>query len=294
MTKTTKAHLALLAANIIYAASFPIAKNAMEFISDGQFVLMRVIGATLLFWLTALLFVKEKTDKADFPRLVLLGVFGVAINQSLFLKGLHLTSSIDAALMMVTTPILVTIIAAISIKEKITVIKMLGIIIGFFGAAFLVYQGNNANGNESSLIGNLYVLINAISWGTYLVLVKPLMQKYHTVTILKWTFLFGLPLVTPLGISDLASTNWQIIPSNILFFMIFVIVFTTFVAYLLNTLALRQLSTSVVSAYIYLQPLLSALIAIWFFNSSITWQKIIAGAFIFAGVYIVSNTKSKN
>jgi drug/metabolite transporter (DMT)-like permease len=294
VTKTTKAHLALLAANIIYAASFPIAKNAMEFISDGQFVLMRVIGATLLFWLTALLFVKEKTDKADFPRLVLLGVFGVAINQSLFLKGLHLTSSIDAALMMVTTPILVTIIAAISIKEKITVIKMLGIIIGFFGAAFLVYQGNNANGNESSLIGNLYVLINAISWGTYLVLVKPLMQKYHTVTILKWTFLFGLPLVTPLGISDLASTNWQIIPSNILFFMIFVIVFTTFVAYLLNTLALRQLSTSVVSAYIYLQPLLSALIAIWFFNSSITWQKIIAGAFIFAGVYIVSNTKSKN
>jgi len=263
----------------------------MEDIPYNILVILRVVGAVILFWLSSLI-INEKVERKDFGRLVLLGIFGVAINQTLFLKGLHLTSSIDAAIMMVTTPILVLIIAAIAIKEKISFLKFSGIAIGFSGAVTLALQGINTSNSDSSFIGDLYVFINALSWGTYLVLVKPLMKKYHTITILKWTFLFGLPLVLPFGIADAVNFNWENLETKIILFALFVIVFTTFVAYLLNTYALKELSPSIAGAYIYLQPLLTAAIAIFIFHKSdLSWQKIVAALMIFAGVYIVSMQK---
>jgi len=153
----------------VYAASFPIAKIVMEEIPYNILVIMRVIGAIILFWASSLI-VKEKIDKKDFLRLFALGICGVAINQSLFLKGLHLTSPIDAAIMMITTPILVLIIASLIIKEKITSLKVVGIAIGFGGAAYLVLQNMNGINKESSFLGDVYVFINACSWGTFFLL----------------------------------------------------------------------------------------------------------------------------
>ncbi len=294
MNNNLKAHIAILSANIIYAANFPIAKEVMHYIPPLGLVLMRSIGATLLFWIAGIAFVNEKIEKKDLWRLLLLAPLGVVINQMLFLKGLHLTSPINAAIMMITTPILVLIIASIFIKDKITLLKTAGIIIGFAGAAFLVYQNLSGDTKDSTLLGDLCVFINAISWGTFLVLVKPLMQKYHTVTVLKWCFLFGYPLVLPFGFEELSEVNWQNIPSEIYWFLIVVIVLTTFIAYLFNIYALRELSPSVVSAYIYLQPLLTALITIFIFkNDSLTWEKIISALLVFAGVYLVSINKKK-
>jgi drug/metabolite transporter (DMT)-like permease len=288
MNKTIQAHIALFIAQVLYAASFPIAKIVMGNIPYDVLVLMRVTGAVILFW-TSSVFIKEKVERKDFIRLFALSICGVAVNQSLFLKGLHLTSPIDAAIMMITTPILVLIIASLIIKERITMIKLSGIVVGFSGAAYLIYQNMNGIHKESSFLGDVFVFINAVSWGTFLVLVKPLMKKYHTITILKWTFLFGFPLVLPLGISDAMSFDWGSLPSKIILFAVFVIVFTTFVAYLLNTLALKELSPSIVSAYIYLQPLLTALIAIFIFkNDDLTWGKATSALLIFIGVYLVS------
>ncbi|MBI3500888.1 MAG: DMT family transporter [Bacteroidetes bacterium] len=294
MNKTLQAHLALFLSQALYAASFPIAKIVMEEISYNVLVIMRVLGAIILFWSSSLI-VKEKVDKKDFLRLFTLGICGVAINQSLFLKGLHLTSPIDAAIMMITTPILVLIIASLIIKERITLLKTVGIAIGFSGATYLVFQNLGGTNKESSFLGDLYVFINACSWGTFLVLVKPLMEKYHSITILKWTFLFALPLVTPFGIADAISFDWHSISTKIWLYAGFVIVFTTFVAYLLNTLALKELSPSVVSAYIYTQPFLTALITIYIFkNDSLTWGKVFSALMIFIGVYLVSMRKEAN
>ncbi len=293
MNKTIQAHISLLIAQILYAASFPVAKLVMEDIPYNVLVVMRVIGAVILFW-TSSLIVNEKIERKDLLRLVGLAIFGVAINQSLFLKGLHLTSPIDAAIMMITTPILVIIIASLIIKEKITLVRTAGIIIGFSGAAYLVFQSMNSQSgaNESSFLGDLYVFINAVSWGTYLVLVKPLMKKYHTITILKWTFLFGFPLVLPFGIADAVSFDWQSLSSETIILAGFVIIFTTFVAYLLNTIALKELSPSIVSAYIYLQPLLTALITIFIFKSDeLSIGKVISALLIFTGVYLASKEK---
>ncbi len=288
MNKRSSAHIALFTAQVLYAASFPIAKIVMENIPDPVLVLLRVSGAVVLFW-TASVFINEKVNKKDFIRLLLLALFGVAINQSLFLKGLHLTSPIDAAIMMITSPILVLVIASFVIRERITLLRFAGIVIGFAGAAFLVLQNFHSGSTSSSFIGDLYVFINAISWGMYLVLVKPLMQKYHTVTILKWTFLFGLPMILPFGLYHLGEVDWSTLSGTVIRDILFVVVFTTFVAYLLNTYALRELSPSVVSAYIYLQPLLTALISIYYFNmDTLSWQKAVSAVMIFAGVYLVS------
>jgi len=259
----------------------------MEDIPYNVLVILRVIGAVILFW-TSSLIINEKVDKKDFLRLFALGIFGVAINQSLFLKGLHLTSPIDAAIMMITTPILVLIIASLIIKERITLLKAAGIAIGFGGAAYLVFQNLDGTNKESSFFGDMYVFMNAISLGTFLVLVKPLMKKYHTITILKWTFLFGLPMVIPFGITDALNFDWQTLSQETWLYAGFVIVFTTFVAYLLNTLALKELSPSIVSAYIYMQPFLTALIAIYIFkNDDLTWGKTLSALMIFVGVYLV-------
>ena len=294
MTKTVRAHIALFVAQVLYAASFPIAKIVMEDIPYNVLVIMRIIGAIILFWSSSLI-INEKVERKDFLRLFGLGICGVAVNQSLFLKGLHLTSPIDAAIMMITTPILVLIIASIIIKERITMLKLSGIVVGFSGAAYLVFQNMSGVHKESSFLGDVFVFINACSWGTFLVLVKPLMKKYHTITILKWTFLFGFPLVLPFGISDAMSFDWSMLPMKVIVFAGFVIVFTTFVAYLLNTIALKELSPSIVSAYIYLQPLLTALIAIFIFrNDDLSWGKATSALMIFIGVYLVSMEKKVN
>ena len=291
MNKKLTAHLALFISQVLYAASFPIAKIAMINIPYNVLVIMRVVGAIILFGASSFL-LTEKMEKKDMPRIFMLSICGVVINQSLFLKGLHLTSPIDAAIMMITTPILVLIIASLIIKERITVLKLVGIIIGFAGAAYLIYQNIGGSNKESSFLGDLFIFINAISWGTFLVLIKPLMKKYNPITILKWTFLFALPMVLCLGISDAIQVGWYNLTGETWLCIGFVILFTTFVAYLLNIFALKELSPSIVSAYIYLQPLLTALIAIFIFdNNDLSFGKVISALLIFSGVYLVSFEK---
>jgi drug/metabolite transporter (DMT)-like permease len=289
VNKTLQAHIALFIAQLLYAISFVIAKDVThDHIAPFGLVVFRAAGATILLWLTQVTFIKEKVERKDILKMLLLAVFGVAINQSLFLTGLHLTSPISAAIMMITTPILVLIIAAIIIRERITWLKSTGVLFGFAGAAALMYSSSTSARALDDPLGDLFVLINAMSWGTYLVLVKPLMKKYHTVTILSWVFLFGFFLVLPIGYKQAAAVNWDGFDGYAWFAFLFIIIGTTYLAYILNTYALKALSPSVVSAYIYLQPVLTALIAISMHRDELNWAKCGSAALIFAGVYLVS------
>ena len=261
-----------------------------DHIGPFALVLLRGLGAAPLFWLADAFFIKEKTDRKDLPRLFLLCLFGVTINQTLFIKGLSLTSPISAAIMMITTPILVLIVAALLIREKISWVRTFGIVMGFGGAAMLMLNSgiSASGGKEDSPFGDLLIFINALSWGTYLVLVKPLMKKYHTITILRWTFTFSMIFIFPIGFGQLTEVKWETWTPYMYGLLFFVIFFTTFLAYLLNVYALKELSPSVVSAYIYMQPVLTAVIAVGTGNDTITFMKVISALFIFAGVYFVS------
>jgi len=294
-----KAHLALLGANIIYGANFLIAKGIMpEKMGPSALVLLRVIGAALLFWFIKQ-FVKEKVDKKDFKLLVACGILGISTNMLLFFHGLSLTSPIDASIIMTSTPVIVLILSAIILKEKITRNKYIGIAIGAVGAFILVWFGKKSGGT-SSFLGNLFIFLNACSYAFYLVLVKPLMLKYKAITVISWVFLFGLIFVFPFGIQDLLNTNFNAFTTNTYLAIAFVIIGTTFLTYLFNIYALNYVSPSVNGSFIYLQPVLSfIMVSIYAFAlgheeyaQDINFIKILSCFMVIIGVYMISK-KSK-
>ena len=287
-----KAHLALLIANLIYGINYSVAKDVMPFyIGPSGFVLLRVSVSLILFWFLALIMRRQKIETRDFVKLILCGLFGVAINQLLFFEGLSLTTPINAGIIMVTTPILVLVISAIIIKEKITGRKITGILTGITGALILILFNKQFGGTYiSSPLGDFFVFLNAASYAIYLALVKSLMHKYHTFTVIKWVFTWGLIFVIPFGWTQVLAVNWTQIPGIIWFDIIFVIFGTTFLAYSLNTFALKVVTPTVASIYIYLQPIFAALIALIAGKDELNPLKIISTILIFTGVYLVSQT----
>lgn len=289
MKKIILAHFSLFIANLIYAVNYSFAKDVMpNYITPSGFILLRVIGAFILFSIAYHIFIKEKIEKEDILRLSICGLFGVAINQLLFFEGLNLTTPINAAIVMTVNPVLVILLSFIIIKDPVTIRKSIGIILGLFGASFLILQSGNLEFLHSHFKGNLLVLINATSYGAYLVIVKPMMRKYHPITVMYVVFGIGLLYVFPFGINDLLEIEWYSIPHTVNMQIFFVVFFTTFVAYLCNSLALQYLKPTTVSTYIYLQPVLATTFAIFWGSDFLDSKKIIAAAFIFLGVYLVS------
>lgn len=282
------AHLAILAANLIYGINYSVAKLVLgKHIEPFGFVLLRVLGTILLIWTVAFAFVSEKVTRKDLRLLFFCGLFGVGINQLLFFWGLSLTTPINSSIIMVCTPILVLIMAALIMKEKIHPFRITGIFLGLGGAVtlLLVKPHHQLPGN---IFGDFITFLNACSYAVYLVLVKPLMQKYHPVTVMKWIFIFGLIPVFPVGIQQFLSIEWYTFDVKIYSAIAFVVIGTTFLAYLLNTYGLVRLSPAVVSAYIYLQPVFATVIALLLQTDHLDVIKIISSLMIFAGVYLVS------
>jgi drug/metabolite transporter (DMT)-like permease len=294
MNNTLKAHLAILTANIIYGANFTIAKEVMpKYIYPSGFILLRVAGALSLYWLFSFFFPKEKVERKDLFTLFLCGLFGVAINQLLFFAGLNITTPINAGIVMITTPIMVLIGANVMIKERITIYKLAGIVLGVLGAFLLIGAGKSVSFNANTALGDFFILVNAASFAIYMVMVKPLMAKYQTITVLKYVFLFGFLFVVPFGLPEVLVVDWQNIPRVIWYAILFVVIATTFFAYTLNTYALRILSPSIVSIYIYLQPILAAAIALYYGKDHLTFIKVLSAVMIFLGVYLVSRSPVK-
>lgn len=299
----SKRNLALIAAtivSIIYGLTFTIAKDVMpKYIDAFGFILLRVGGTTILFWFiaTVIAWLKpeniEKIEKSDFPRIIAAAFFGVALNMLTFFKGLSYTSPIMGAVIMVTTPMIVLVLSAILIKERMENRKILGIILGLAGTAFLILYGKSMTNAPKASLGNLLVFINAVSYGFYLILVKKLMDKYHAFSFVKWIYLFGFLMVLPFGWNEFQAVNWLAVPINIYWKIGFVVVFSTFFTYLLNLLSMKQLKATTVAVFVYLQPLFATIFAIINRKDELSWVKIGSAVLIFAGVYLVTQKKSK-
>lgn len=289
MNQFFKAHLALFVANLIYGINYSVAKDVMPgYMQPSALVLLRVSGALLLFWLAARFFVSEKVQKKDLLKLAACGLFGVAVNQMFFLKGLNITTPINASIIMTTNPILVLIAAGIILKESITMTKVAGIILGLSGSVTLLLFKGDFSFGSATLPGDLMVLLNAASYGVYLILVKPLMKKYQPITVIKWVFLFGLIYVIPFGYEEFMAVNWAAFPQHIWVEVLFVVLFTTFIAYFLNIFALQRLSPAIVSFYLYLQPVFATMIALFYGMDEPDWIKAVSVLLIFSGVYLIS------
>ena len=289
MSPSAKAHISLFLAQVIYALNYSIAKDVMPiYIKPLALVMLRILGAFFLFWILSFFLKPEKIEKADLKKIALLAIFGVVVNQAFFIYGLSLTKPINSAIIMISNPIAVMLFTIFMFKEKITALKLTGLGLGIAGALMLLlFRGSFSFGSET-IVGDMMTLINSLSWGVFVVMAKPYMIKYHTVTVMKWVFLFGLIYFCPIGLPYLVEVQWAQLPPTIIFGLFFIVFATTFLAYLLNMYALKALSSSVVSMYIYFQPFLATLFAVWLGKDEITPIKIVSAVLIILGVYLAS------
>ena len=295
MSRNLQSHIALFIVNLIYGINFLVAKGLMpNLIGPSGFIVVRVMGACLLFGLLWLATSREIiTDKNDLKLVLKCAVFGVVINQLLFFNGLCYTSPINASIIMVSTPVLVLIISAFIIKEKITGSKLAGVFLGSLGAVVLILNRDKGP-STSSFSGDLMVFVNAASYAISLVLIRPLMKKYKPVTVITHMFFLAFPMVLPFGWNQFSVIPWDHFSTGNYLAAGFVVVFVTFVSYLLNTFALKYVSASITSVYIYMQPFVATMImylAAIFWNGSpvdLTLTKILCGLSIFTGVFLVS------
>ena len=287
--------MGLLATNLFFAINLSAIKylTANNYMQPFGMNVIRVGMSALLFWLLFLLNPShKKIERQDIPRFILCALTGVAINQMLFLKGLSLTYSIHAVLLMLTTPILITIIAAWLLKERINIYKIIGLGLGISGAIVLITSRQNTGNGDNILLGDVLIIINAISYSIYFILVKPLMLKYNPVQVIRWIFTLGLLMILPFGLTEFMAIKWQNFGTIEYGCISFIIIGGTFLAYLFNAYGITILGASVAGAYIYVQPVFATVIAMVFLKEKLELYKIFAAVLIFTGVYLSNRKQS--
>ncbi len=288
------AHLLIIGANLIYGINYSVSKGVMpHYIHPLGLAVLRVAGAVSVFWLISLGLKDTKVQPKHLAMMALCGIFGVALNQMMFLVGLNLTSPIDASIIMTLNPAAVIVMAAIIIGERIRALKITGIALGMSGAIMLIVNSGNGQLFSSLFTGNLLMLINTVSYALYLVLVKPLMRLYNPIVVMRWVFLFGSMIVIPFGFTDLWATDWHSIPTAGILGLLYIVIFTTIIAYFLNIAAMQRVSPTIVSTYIYTQPLIASTVALLFKQGQLTIVTIISAVLVFSGMYLVSKPATK-
>lgn len=290
MNRRTLAIFSAIGATIIYGLNHTIAKGVMpNYVQPFGFIILRVSGAAILFWIISILGPKEKIDKKDYLRIFICALLGMGINMLVFFKGLSLSTPINSSVLVTTTPIIVLILSAILIKEKIIPRKVMGIAIGLLGALGLILFGAEARQDAPNIpLGNFFIMLNSLFYGTYLILVKSLLDKYHPFTFMKWLFTIGIVICMPFGYQEVTEIEWSQLPSEALFGIAFVVLGTTFSTYLLNIFALTQLKASTLSAFVYIQPMVGILFAMVTGQDYLTTIKILAACLVLIGVYLAS------
>lgn len=293
MNKRHLAFLAAFGASFIYGLNHTLAKDLMPtYIEPFGFIMLRVLGAAVLFWITSLFVPKEKIDRRDWGRMALCAFFGMTINMLCFFKGLALSTPINSSVVITISPVILLLLSAVFLKEKITWMKGVGIGVGFVGALVLILFGAKQQANAPNIpLGNIFFLINATAYSIYLILVKPLTAKYSSITLMKWFFLIAVFMNLPVAMPEFLEVEWKALPMSAVWVMVFVVVGTTYCTYLFNIFALRQLRPSTIGAFIYLQPLIATLIAILLGADSLTTIRVLAASLIFLGVYLSTKRK---
>lgn len=289
------AYLSALGATVIYGLNHTIAKAVMpHYIQPFGFILLRVLGASAIFWLLSLAYPQEKIDKKDWKIFVLGAVLGMVINMLAFFKGLSLSTPIQSSLLVTMTPIIVVAMSALLLKEKVGWVKTTGIAMGFAGAMTLVAYGADLS-EDAALVGrgNLLLLVNSISFGGYLIVTKKIIHKYSPITYLKWLFTIATLINAPLCFGELAQVSWSTLPIWAIGSITFVVVGTTCMTYLFNAYALTQLKASSVSTFTYIQPLVGILFALAVGQDQMTEVKALAGAMVVVGVYLATKKQKE-
>ncbi|MFT6838367.1 MAG: drug/metabolite transporter (DMT)-like permease [Sediminicola sp.] len=290
MSKRTLAILAAIGATIIYGINHTIAKGVMPtYVKPFGFIFIRVTGAAILFWGISFFGPKEKIERRDWLRILVCAILGMVINMLAFFKGLDLSTPINSAVLVTITPIIVVVLSALLIKEKITLLKGSGVFLGFIGALALVLFGAEIRQDAPNIpLGNTLFILNATSYGAYLIVAKSLIEKYHPFTLMKWLFTIAVIINLPITYSEFSEIQWSQMPLEVYGVIAFVVIGTTFLTYLFNIYALTQLKASTLGAFVYIQPLIGILFALITGKDYLTLIKTLAIGLVLIGVYLAS------
>ena len=300
LSKKQQGHLIMLGAMCIFGLNIPVNKfiYAAHALSPMAVTLLRMTFAAVMFWLVSLFLPKEKVNKKDLLVLLVGGILGMAVNQGCFGYGLSRTTPVDAGIIATSGPLFAMVISALILKEPITKQKIGGVLVGGIGALILVYAGMHMVGTDagqSSWQGNLTIMFAQLCYATYLVITRPLADKYSAITMMKWMFLFSAIVMFPLGIKDVVEGPMFNLPDqeNYQIALGFILFGATFIAYMLIPMAQRRIRPTTIAMYNNLQPLIASVVAIAVGMDRFSVDKVVAALFIFGGVYMVTMSKSK-
>lgn len=264
-----------------------------EVIHPMALTFLRFSGGLVLFWLASFFMKSEKVSSKDKFLLAVASFFALVLNQIPFFYGLSLTSPIDASIVVTMLPIATMLLSAIILREPITQLKVIGVLVGASGALLVVFSSHQVEGGQGNMLGNLIVFLAVISFGLYLTLFKNLISRYHPVTVMKWMFLFATVFGLPFCYKAVAATDVTLFSSTDWLSIGFVVVFATFFGYLLIPIGQKTLRPTTLSMYNYMQPVVASLVAIVWGIDKFGYQQALAGLLVFAGVYIVTQSKSR-
>lgn len=293
--KSTKAHVAMFVASILWGLSAPISKEILNSgVSPLSLTTFRMLGATAAFWIASIFVKQERVSHKDLLRLFFAALFAIVINQGAMAYGLSLTSPIDSSIVVTMLPIVTMIVAAFYLKEPVTSKKVLGIFIGALGAFLLIMSNNNCTSTHSSSVwGDMLCLLAQFSFAVYLTAFKDLIQKYSGITIMKWMFIYASICFIPFSYNDLACMQFAEISNQIYLEIAYVVLGATFFSYLLMMIAQKEMRPTVLSMYNYIQPIVASIVAVVIGLDTFGWVKGIAIVLVFLGVYVVTQSKSR-
>jgi drug/metabolite transporter (DMT)-like permease len=292
--KKLNGHIAIFSANLIFGMNTPISRSLMpEILSPYALTFFRLSGGMLLFWAVSAFTKREKVPAKDILLLFFASLFALAFNQLPYFVGLSMTSPIDASIVVTMLPILTMILAAIFIKEPITLMKAIGVLVGASGALLLVFNSHTLHVGRSNFLGNIIVFGAVGSFAIYLTVFKNLINRYSSVTIMKWMFLFGTIVCFPFCYHPLMQTNFMLLTPGTCWRIGYIVIFATFLGYLFLPIGQKVLRPTTLSMYNYVQPVMASLVAVFIGIDTFGYQQALSGLLVFSGVYIVTQSKSR-
>ncbi len=296
MNENTKARAGVLLANFFFGTSVIAVKHITpSLLPPFALTAIRIVVTMLLFWsMYAVRPIKMGITKKDLLRLLFCALFGITMNQTFTMVGFSLTSPIHASLLLLATPITITLLAAWFLKESLNVLKIGGLLLGISGGALLIFSRDiTATASAQQPLGDLFVIMSSISYSVYVISIKPLMAKYKATHILQWVFLFGTFFSLPIGWSVLGKVAWSAFDGWSWFALAYCVIGATFIAYQLMNYGIKKLGASITGSYIYTQPFFATLASMIILHESLSLPKIGAAVLIMVGVFL-TNYKKRN
>jgi drug/metabolite transporter (DMT)-like permease len=293
-----QAHGAILFANVIFGLGVPVTKLLLEdWVSPMTYMATRSLGAAIIFWLIACFMKPEKVERRDLMVIMLGGLMGFVVSQTLTAWSLDYTSPVYFSLIATLTPVAVMLMAALFIGERITGLKFLGVLLGIGGAILMVVMGQTSGSGSNDLLGIILAILSVLTWAIYMIITRKVAQKYTPVTQMKYVFLISAIVTVPIAWPELsaqplysaATFGWDGALE-----MAFIVLMATVLGYFLIPFAMKSLSATTVSIYTNLQPMVASFVAIMIGQDRMTWDKPVAAILVLLSAYIVTVVTTKS